>query len=273
MKRFFLSLSLISAISTSAIGAPITTVEGLEQSEGLMSCSTEALAIGLAKAWVVGGYEAGDEFVIAHGDQCSSIPPREALVYSIDLSTVHDGIARLDAPTLGLAPGTVLWMPFKQVTNDLYSKFDREPGAATDLLDLEVYTPMDGLYVSRGVVNREVGALQFVYLHGGAVDLLWYDPQNHKILAVQDSPKSTYDPATNQLILEQPGATKLLNYTLDGERLRTRDKPEMGKFVSEPTLTRFNNDMLLGLFPASLEHKMTRHMRLFIIGANSSLHQ
>lgn len=259
------------------MGATMTSVEGLEQNDGLMNCASEARATGLAKAWASGGYEAGDDFVIAHADECSSIPPREALTYSIDLSTVHDGIARLDAPTLELAPGTALWIPFKQVMNDLYSKFDRKPGAATDLLELEVYTPMDGMYIGRGVMDRQLNALQFVYLHGGVVNLFWYDPANHKMLLIQDSPQSSYDPATKQLTLEQPGASKLLNYTFVDERLHerleTRDKPEMGKFVPTTKLERFDNDMLEQFFPGSIEHPMARNLRMFTLSANSSIHR
>ena len=273
MKQNVLLLSLLVALSTNAVAAKMITVEDIEQVGGIMNCTNEASGKELAQAWARGGYEAADEFITEHRDDCSSIPPREALTYSIDLSTAHDGIVKLYAQTLE----TSLWVPLKAVMGDLYAKFGQEPGAATDLLEIELFTPVDGLYLSRGVVDREIGVLQFVYLHGGQVHILWYNPENNKILLTHEASNSSYDPVKRTLTMDQPGTTKRLTYTMTDTheplRFRTNDHPEMGKYIPTTSLDRFNNGMLIQIFPASIENPMARNLRLFTLMANSDLHQ
>ncbi|CAM3749010.1 hypothetical protein CCOS865_01247 [Pseudomonas reidholzensis] len=266
-------LSLLALLSTNVLAAKLTTVEDIEQVEGLMNCATPASAKLLAQAWTQGGYEAADDFIVEHRDSCSSVPPREALTYLIDLSTAQDGIVKLDAETLP----TSVWVPLKSIMADLYAKFGQDTGAATDFLEIELFTPVDGLYLSRGVVDRKTDVLQFVYLHGGRVDILWYDPQTNKILLTHEAENSSYDPSSGTLLMDQAGTSKRLTYTLSDRheplRLRTNDHPEMGKFIPTTSLDRFNNAMLLQTFPASIEHPMARTLRLFTLTANSELHR
>lgn len=266
-------LGLFAALSTNAMATRIDMVEGIDQVEGIMNCSNPASAKQLATAWEQGGYEAADDFVVEHRDSCSSIPPRESLTYSIDLTTAKDGIVKFDGDTLENS----LWVPIKGIMPDLYAKFGQEPGAATDFLELELFTPVDGLYLSRGVVDRQMNALQFVYLHGGQVHILWYSPETNKVLLVQEAGNSSYDPQSRTLVMDQPGTNKRLTYTMSGNheplRFSTNDKPEPGKFMPTTSLDRFNNGMLLQMFPATVENSMARNLRLFTLMANSGLHQ
>lgn len=273
MKRNFVLLGLLAALSTNSLAAKMIIIEGIDQVEGIMNCANEASAKQLAQAWEQGGYEAADDFITEHRDNCSSIPPRESLTYSIDLSTAHDGIVKFDADTMESS----LWVPFKGIMPDLYAKFGQEPGAATDLLELEIFSPIDGLYLSRGVVDREVNALQFVYLHGGQVHILWYNPDTNKVLLMHEAVNSSYDPPSRTLIMNQPGTNKQLTYIMTDNheplRFRTNDHPDMGKFIPTTDLERFNNSMLLQIFPASIENPMARTLRLFTLMANSDFHQ
>ncbi|MEE1923551.1 hypothetical protein V0R50_19300 [Pseudomonas sp. 148P] len=273
MKRRFMLLSLLAALSTNSLAAKIGTVEDIEQVEGIMNCTNEASAKQLAQAWARGGYAAADDFVVEHRDSCSSIPPRESLTYSIDLATAHDGIVKFDGDILENS----LWVPLKGIMSDLYAKFGQEPGAATDFLELELFTPVDGLYLSRGVVDRQMNALQFVYLHGGQVHILWYSPETNKVLLVQEADHSSYDPQSRTLVMDQPGTNKRLTYTMTSNheplRFSTNDRPEPGKFMPTTSLDRFNNGMLLQMFPATIENPMARNLRMFTLMANSGLQE
>lgn len=272
MKQKLMLLSLLAALSMNAAAAKVTTIDAIEQVEGIMNCLDETSAKALAQAWAQGGYEGADDYIVEHRENCSSIPPRESLTYSIDLSTAHDGIVKLDAETLE----TSLWVPIKAIMGDLYAKFGQEPGAATNLLEIELFTPVDGLYLSRGVVDRETDAVQFVYLHGGQVHLMWYNPKTNKILLTHEAGNASYDAATRTLVMDQAGTAKRLTYTLpdahDPLRFRTNDHAEMGKYIPTTSLDRFNNAMLLQTFPASIENPMARNLRLFTLMANSALH-
>lgn len=273
MKRSFLLLSLLAALSTPSLAARIETVEDIEQVEGIMNCTNEASAKQLAQAWAQGGYEAADDFVVEHRDSCSSIPPRESLTYSIDLTTAHDGIVKFDGDTME----TSLWVPLKGIMPDLYAKFGQEPGPVTDFLELELFTPIDGLYLSRGVVDRQTNALQFVYLHGGQVHILWYGLDSNKVLLVQEADNASYDPVSRTLVMDQPGTKKRLTYTMNGNheplRFSTNDRLEPGKFMPTTSLDRFNNGMLLQMFSPAVENPMARNLRMFTLMANSGLHQ
>lgn len=271
MKRPLLLLSLLATLSTPAVAAKITTIEGIEQVEGIMTCVSPASAKKLAQAWAQGGYETADDYIVEHRDECASIPPRESLTYSLDLSTAQDGIAKFDAETLE----TSLWVPIQAVMTDLYGKFGQEQGTATELLDIQLFTPIDGLYVSRGVVDRKTDALQFVYLHGGQVHVLWYVQQTNKVLVMQEADNASYDPASKTLVMDQPGTRKRLTYTLpdmhEPLRFRTSDHPEMGTYMPTTSLDRFNNAMLVNAFPITLENPMGRALKLFTMMANPTL--
>lgn len=273
MKRNIALLTLIAAFSTTAVAGKLTTIDGIEQVEGIMNCGDPASARDLAQAWAQGGYEAAEDYMLEHRDNCSSIPPRESLTYSIDLSTARDGIVKFDGDVLEKS----LWVPIKAVMPDLYARFGQEPGAASDYLELELFTPLDGLYLSRGVVDGKTDAIQFVYLHGGLVHLLWYNRETDRILLTQQADNASYDAASGTLVMDQPGTGKRLSYRLADNheplRLRTNDRPGPGKYVPTTGLDRFNNATLLQTFPASIENPMARNLRLFTLTANSALQQ
>ena len=199
MKRVFaVSVFALMSFSIGANAAFMLETSDIEQTDSLTVCGSKANAILMAKAWDK-SWEDTDEFIIEHSDDCDSVSLREALPYTVDMSTAQDGIVRVT----GFPTKSTLWMPVKQAARDMYARFGQEYGRGESQFDLQMYTPMDGLYTSAAQYGDKV-VIQYVYLLAGNVYSFWYDPKTDKVLEMSKLSGSSYNPKTQELFLEQP---------------------------------------------------------------------